>query len=377
MAELSYGSHFGYFTAVVVDRNDPLRAGRVKLRVMGVHDDQNNIPDKDLPWSYPSQSISSSSLGHVGQSPTGIQVGSTVVGVWADRDRTIPIWHGTISRSQIEKPKGAQRPQAQANTQLQNDVAYNARGVQKMDVKGETNLGKDFITQIKDSIFGKFEDAKEDKAVKYKKPKYSKLKTIGDQTYKDKDKILNIIKQIDPNNEAGSIKPALDVMRRLKNLTSAGGSMLGSGQFGSIFNSLISKLMSGGGGGNTFTSGGGSPQQFIQKLVNDPKAEIDVGEGTHEDSLPYKQDPSIETWNNDSKNLGLISPPQNNSGSGNKGGGGGSGGSSGGLSSILNMLKSILQQVFQGMGGPKGGLGSFDKEQGVLKAMESAFKQLK
>ena len=48
---------FVWWQGVVVDRNDPLKIGRCRVRILGYHDDENNIPDDHLPWAYPAMPI--------------------------------------------------------------------------------------------------------------------------------------------------------------------------------------------------------------------------------------------------------------------------------------------------------------------------------
>jgi hypothetical protein len=54
MTERNFGdSGAGFFVAKVVNREDKEEAGRLQIRVMGVHDDTANVPDKELPWGRP------------------------------------------------------------------------------------------------------------------------------------------------------------------------------------------------------------------------------------------------------------------------------------------------------------------------------------
>ena len=48
---------FVWWQGVVVDRNDPLKIGRCRVRILGYRDDENNIPDDHLPWAYPAMPI--------------------------------------------------------------------------------------------------------------------------------------------------------------------------------------------------------------------------------------------------------------------------------------------------------------------------------
>ena len=58
---------FLWFTGVVEDRNDPNKAGRVRVRALGHHTSNTTIlPTADLPWAHcmlPSTSAGISGLG--------------------------------------------------------------------------------------------------------------------------------------------------------------------------------------------------------------------------------------------------------------------------------------------------------------------------
>ena len=45
---------FIWFQGVVEDRFDPLKLGRVRVRILGLHTDNKKlIPTEDLPWAFP------------------------------------------------------------------------------------------------------------------------------------------------------------------------------------------------------------------------------------------------------------------------------------------------------------------------------------
>lgn len=89
---------FRWFIGKVEDRNDPLKLGRVRVRIVNLHSDkQSRIATSELPWAYILNSPNSSSYQEVGISPTGIQVGSTVVGFFMDgKDGNNPVIMGTL-----------------------------------------------------------------------------------------------------------------------------------------------------------------------------------------------------------------------------------------------------------------------------------------
>ena len=104
-----------FFFGVVEDRNDPLKLGRVKVRIMGMHselkvgDDETGegIPTYDLPWGMPLQSITSAAMNGIGNSPTGIVEGSHVFGYAIDgRFMNNLLIIGTIGGIPQELPNG-------------------------------------------------------------------------------------------------------------------------------------------------------------------------------------------------------------------------------------------------------------------------------
>lgn len=89
---------FRWFLGTVEDRDDPLKLGRVRVRIFNVHTEKKNlISTNDLPWAVMMNPINSASLKDVGISPTGIRVGSVVVGFFMDgNDSNIPVVMGTL-----------------------------------------------------------------------------------------------------------------------------------------------------------------------------------------------------------------------------------------------------------------------------------------
>ena len=55
-------SQFYWWYGVVEDRDDPLRMGRCRVRILGYHvDDTEMLPTEDLPWAIPIMPINSAS----------------------------------------------------------------------------------------------------------------------------------------------------------------------------------------------------------------------------------------------------------------------------------------------------------------------------
>ena len=79
MAQLS--GEFHWFIGSVVDVEDPLKLGRVKVRIFNEHDE--NVGSDELDWAIAMTPTTSASLQGAGDSPS-LSPGSTVVGFYVD-----------------------------------------------------------------------------------------------------------------------------------------------------------------------------------------------------------------------------------------------------------------------------------------------------
>lgn len=91
-------SNFYWWFGVVEDRNDPLRLGRCRVRIIGYHTEDNEVlPTEDLPWAMPVMPANSAGTSGVGWSPTGAVEGSWIVGFFADGENgQHPMFFGTV-----------------------------------------------------------------------------------------------------------------------------------------------------------------------------------------------------------------------------------------------------------------------------------------
>jgi hypothetical protein len=89
---------FIWWQGVVEDIYDPLKLGRVRVRVLGWHtDDKSDIPTKDLPWAHVVMPVNSTSVSGKGWSPTGLVQGTWVIGFFRDgQNSQEPVVLGTI-----------------------------------------------------------------------------------------------------------------------------------------------------------------------------------------------------------------------------------------------------------------------------------------
>ena len=80
------GHHgFYWYNGVVEDRQDPLKLGRVRVRIIGHHTDNKvDLPTADLPWAMVMSSTSSPALSGFGLSPSFLLEGTWVFGYYRD-----------------------------------------------------------------------------------------------------------------------------------------------------------------------------------------------------------------------------------------------------------------------------------------------------
>lgn len=123
MTTMSLGEEgFRWFVGKVEDRDDPLMLGRLKVRVYNLHSEsQSRTSTDELPWAMVMNTVNNSNLDKVGVSPTGIRVGTTVVGFFMDgNDGNMPVILGSL----------AGIPDNQSS---KHDVPFEAREINKVE----------------------------------------------------------------------------------------------------------------------------------------------------------------------------------------------------------------------------------------------------
>jgi hypothetical protein len=98
--------NFVWFQGVVEDRMDPLKLGRLRVRILGIHTELlNKIPTNELPWAHPIMPITSASMNGIGETPIGPVEGTWVVGFFRDGENCQePVIFGTIGGIPQERP---------------------------------------------------------------------------------------------------------------------------------------------------------------------------------------------------------------------------------------------------------------------------------
>lgn len=102
-------NQFIWWQGVVEDVLDPMKAGRVRVRVVGYHSpDKEELPSGDLPWALPIMPVTSASTTGIGNSTTGLVPGSVVIGFFRDGHLAQqPIIFGSIPGIPLQGPPGS------------------------------------------------------------------------------------------------------------------------------------------------------------------------------------------------------------------------------------------------------------------------------
>lgn len=107
---INQNSELSWFVGVVEDRMDPLRQGRVRVRVWGLHPYQKSqgpifgIPTEDLPWMSVLMPTNSASVSGIQTSITGMVPGTQVYGHFLDRYKLNGLVVGTYGSNSNAKP---------------------------------------------------------------------------------------------------------------------------------------------------------------------------------------------------------------------------------------------------------------------------------
>lgn len=115
MSEIMGDGGLYWWFGVVEDIGDPLKLGRVRVRIFGYHaDEKTKVPTDNLPWAHPLQDITNASISGIGRSPTGLVCGSHVFGFFRDgpdgQQPVVMFSVGGIPSELADKKKGFNDP---------------------------------------------------------------------------------------------------------------------------------------------------------------------------------------------------------------------------------------------------------------------------
>ena len=112
-----YGDKTRWFIGTVTNIEDPLEMGRVRVRVIGVHQDNElEIPPENLPWAQTVVPITQGGTNGLGNI-LGIQVGARVFGIFLDgTDSQLPLILGSMPKYEAESAGDRSTPQLARGT---------------------------------------------------------------------------------------------------------------------------------------------------------------------------------------------------------------------------------------------------------------------
>jgi hypothetical protein len=103
-----YGDETRWWVGVVESVNDPIKQGRVKVRIYGIHSaSSTDIPISALPWAQVLAPVTQGGTSGINGTPVGIQPYAQVFGVFLDgKHSQLPLVLGSIPRVDGQKPEG-------------------------------------------------------------------------------------------------------------------------------------------------------------------------------------------------------------------------------------------------------------------------------
>jgi len=129
-----YGDNIRWFMGIVKDLKDPIKMGRVRVRIFGVHsEDQQEIPDDKLPWAQVMAPVTEGGVNNQGNF-LGIQTGARVFGIFLDgKNSQMPLVFGSIPHSETytsENGKIESRTTTDVNAQGGDNEVQDPYGVE-------------------------------------------------------------------------------------------------------------------------------------------------------------------------------------------------------------------------------------------------------
>ena len=99
-----YGDDVRWFIGRVVDNNDPLRLGRLRVRIYGIHSGSTeSIPEYALPWAQVVIPVTEEGSTGYGSNPA-ILPSAQVFGIFLDgKDSQLPLVIGSIPKIESDK----------------------------------------------------------------------------------------------------------------------------------------------------------------------------------------------------------------------------------------------------------------------------------
>ncbi len=223
------------FIAEVRNLKDPWESGRVQIRVYGRHDNEQDTKDENLPWATVMMPITSASTNRIGTSPTGLLVGSRVMGYWLDEAHQYPVIIGSFHRAGKLKDENDNTGGKDDIDDKYSDIPIGARAsspIKKSNTQAKKTTEKRKYDPTKEPKYNKNDYvSQEDGEDGLEKSREKNAKTADKKTVASVDKtdtsgILDKILKVDGSNESGALPMAPQMFQQifqLNNMTSTGG----------------------------------------------------------------------------------------------------------------------------------------------------------
>ncbi len=145
-----YGDYFRWFIGIVVNNKDPLKLGRVKVRIRGIHSPSvAQTSTNDLPWAQVIVPSTEGGISGIGKMPQ-LQQGSQVIGFFIDgASSQLPMVIGSVhhferkrnatGNNKEETPLDGEEP-----SDVQDGEGNDGRKIDSQDLPGGSNGEKIF-----------------------------------------------------------------------------------------------------------------------------------------------------------------------------------------------------------------------------------------
>ena len=145
-----YGDYFRWFIGIVVNNKDPLKLGRVKVRIRGIHSPSvAQTSTNDLPWAQVIVPSTEGGISGIGTMPQ-LQQGSQVIGFFIDGSSSqLPMVMGSVHHFERKKnATGNNKEETPLDGEEPSDVqdgeGNDGRKIDSQDLPGGSNGEKIF-----------------------------------------------------------------------------------------------------------------------------------------------------------------------------------------------------------------------------------------
>lgn len=251
------------FIAEVRNLKDPWESGRVQIRVYGRHDNEQDIKDDNLPWATVMMPITSASTNRVGTSPTGLLVGSRVMGYWLDEAHQYPVIIGSFHRAGKLKDENNNTGGKDDLDENYSDIpiaAHASTPIKKSNTQAKKVIGSVKYDTTKEPKYNKNDYVSQDEGEdglsmsREKNAKTADKKTVASLDKTNTGSILEKILSADGSNESGALPMAPQAFQQIlqiNSMTSVGGT---NGMLGGAMGGSFSGIAGGIGVGNVLGS---------------------------------------------------------------------------------------------------------------------------